>query len=643
MSIHKKYHRWQSLISLGLFMSLLIIFLGHSQKVVSQQDLMPVPSLSQIQTPIITQPLPEGATGRQERQTVQAQQQMVVAANPLASQAGLAVLRRGGNAIDAAIAVQGVLNLVEPQSSGIGGGGFLVYYNAAQKKVVTYDGRETAPAAARGDRFLDAAGKPLAFYDAVIGGKSVGTPGLLKMLELAHREQGKLPWRELWQPAIALASQGFPISPRLYSLLEKDRFLKQNPAAQSYFYQQNGEPKPVGTILQNPNLAQVLQIVADQGIASFYQGSLAAELVQAVKAAGGDLTLEDLANYQAKPRPPVCGAYRNYQVCGMGAPSSGGLTILQMLGILNNFHLKELKPNSEAAVHLFSEVGRLAFSDRSIYMADSDFIPVPTAALIEPLYLQERSQLIRPYSSLGIAMPGQLPNLQSSELEAVSYVACFPDSGCTEIPPSLQNWGIGLAGEFPSTTHISIVDRFGNAVSMTTSIEDTFGSRLMVRGFLLNNQLTDFSFAPEVDGKPVANRVQPGKRPRSSMSPTLVFNLDSQANPQADPQATPQLKMVIGSPGGSNIINYVAKVLVATLDWDLDIQEAIALPNFGSRNGATELEAETRVAALKPSLEAIGHRVQVMDLNSGLHGITVNPDGLRGGVDPRREGLAIGD
>lgn len=616
MNIYQNYRRWFGLVSLGFVVSILAIAISYAPKAA-------------------TQPLPEGTTGRQERVAVQAQQQMVVAANPLASQAGLAVLRQGGNAIDAAIAVQGVLNLVEPQSSGIGGGGFLAYYDAAQKRVITYDGRETAPAAAKTDRFLDAAGKPLTFYDAVVGGKSVGTPGLLKMLELAHREQGKLPWQELWQPAIALANQGFPISSRLHSLLAKDKFLKQNPAAQNYFYQADGEPKPVGTNLKNPDLAQVLQSIANQGIASFYQGSLAAELVETVKVAGGDLTLEDLGSYQAKLRPPVCGNYRNYQVCGMGAPSSGGLTMLQMLGILSNFDLKELKPDSEATVHLFSEVGRLAFSDRSIYMADSDFIPVPTAALLNPLYLQERSQLIRPYSSLGTATPGQLPNLQSSGLDQVSYVACFSDTECVEIPPSPQNWGIGQAGEFPSTTHISIVDRFGNAVSITTSIEDTFGSRLMVRGFLLNNQLTDFSFAPEVDGKPVANRVQPGKRPRSSMSPTLVFNLDN--------QASPQLKMVIGSPGGSNIINYVAKVLVATLDWGLDIQEAIALPNFGSRNGATELEAETRIADLKPSLEKIGHRVQVMDLNSGLHGITVSSQGLRGGVDPRREGLAIGD
>ncbi len=617
MNIYKNHRRWLTLISLGLVVSILSIILGYSLKAV-------------------TQPLPERATGRQEQVAVQAQQQMVVAANPLASQAGLAVLRQGGNAIDAAIAVQGVLNLVEPQSSGIGGGGFLVYYDAAQKKVITYDGRETAPAAARPDRFLDSTGKPLAFYDAVIGGKSVGTPGLLKMLAMAHQEQGKLPWRELWQPAIALANQGFPISPRLYSLLETDKFLKQNPAAQSYFYQPTGEPKTVGTILRNPDLAQVLQTVAEQGVASFYQGSLGAELVQTVRAAGGDLTLEDLASYQAKSRPPVCGNYRNYQVCGMGSPSSGGLTILQMLGILSNFDLKGLKPDSPAAVHLFSEAGRLAFSDRSIYMADSDFVSVPTAALLNPDYLRERSQLINLQRSLGTATPGQLPNLQSSTLEPVSSIACFLNSGCVEVPPSTLTWGISPAGEFPSTTHISIVDRFGNAVSMTTSIEDAFGSRLMVRGFLLNNQLTDFSFAPEVEGKPVANRIQPGKRPRSSMSPTLVF-----ANSDNPLSTQPQLKMVIGSPGGSNIINYVAKVLVATLDWNLDIQEAISLPNFGSRNGATELEAGTIIADLKPALEAIGHRIQVMDLNSGLHGILVNSAGLTGGVDPRREGKAI--
>ena len=617
MNIYKNHHRWRSLISLGLAVLFLVVFSGHSQRAVSQALIpTPSPTLSQTPTPSLMPALPEGATGRQERVAVKAQQQMVVAANPLASQAGLAVLRQGGNAIDAAIAVQGVLTLVEPQSSGIGGGGFLVYYDAAQKRVITYDGRETAPAAAKPDRFLDSAGKPLAFYDAVIGGKSVGVPGLLQMLNLAHREQGKLPWRDLWQPAIALANQGFPISPRLHSLLAKDKFLKQNPVAQNYFYQSNGEPKPLGTLLKNPDLAQVLQTVADQGVASFYQGSLAAELVQTVTAAGGDLTLEDLSQYQARSRPPVCGNYRNYQVCGMGSPSSGGLTILQMLGILSNFDLKGMKPDTAAAVHLFSEAGRLAFSDRSVYMADSDFVPVPVAELLNPQYLRERSQLINPQRSLGTATPGQLPTTQAG--------------------------GIGQGGEFPSTTHISIVDHFGNAVSMTTSIEDAFGSRLMVRGFLLNNQLTDFSFTPEVEGKPVANRVQPGKRPRSSMSPTLVFDnpLPNQPN---QPQLEPQLSMVIGSPGGSSIINYVAKVLVATLDWGLDIQQAISLPNFGSRNGATELEAGTTITEVKSTLEGLGHRVQVMDLNSGLHGITVNPEGLIGGVDPRREGQAIGD
>jgi len=618
MSFYKNHRRWWVLSNLGFVVSILVIALGYSSKA-------------------LTQTLPEGATGRQERVAVQAERQMVVAANPLASRAGLAVLEQGGNALDAAIAVQGVLNLVEPQSSGLGGGGFLVYYNAEQKRVITYDGRETAPMAAKPDRFLDSTGKPLAFYDAVVGGRSVGTPGLLKMLALAHQEQGKLLWRDLWQPAIALANQGFPISPRLYSLLEKDKFLKQNPPAQTYFYQPNGEPKPVGTILKNPDLAQVLQTVAEQGVTSFYQGSLAAELVQTIQGAGGDLTLEDLANYQAKSRPPVCGNYHSYQVCGMGSPSSGGLTILQMLGILSNFDLKGLKRDAPAAVHLFSEAGRLAFSDRSIYMADSDFVPVPTEALLDPQYLRERSKLIHPNRSLGTATPGQLPAMSTAGLEPASYVACFPDSGCVAIPPSTLTWGISQAGEFPSTTHISIIDRFGNAVSMTTSIEDTFGSRLMVRGFLLNNQLTDFSFAPEVEGKPVANRIEPGKRPRSSMSPTLVFNFDDH-----DRQAPPQLKMVIGSPGGSNIINYVAKVLVATLDWGLDIQEAIALPNFGSRNGATELEAGTNIADIQPTLEVMGHRVQVMDLNSGLHGITVNGEELTGGVDPRREGEAIG-
>ena len=554
-------------------------------------------------------PAPEAGTGRSDRDAVRTQKDMAVSANPLASEAGREILRRGGNAVDAAIAVQLVLGLVEPQSSGIGGGAFLVYYDRQTKEVHTYDGRETAPAAAKSDRFLGKDGKPLQFYDAVVGGKSVGVPGTVRMLELIHKKYGKLPWSQLSQPAIQLAEQGFPLSPRLHALLKKEPFLPRIEPARSYFYQSDGKPKPIDTKLVNKPYAEVLRQIARRGADAFYKGEIARDIVDTVTKAAvpGDLTTTDLANYQAKERKPVCGVYRVYKVCGMGSPSSGGLTVLQILGMLERFNLANMKPDSVEAVHLFSEAGRLAYADRGLYMADADFVPVPTDELIDPEYLQRRAALINPKRSMGEAKPGNLSSQKA------------------------QNWGQDDSREYPSTSHLAIVDRFGNAVSMTTSIEDAFGSRLMVRGFLLNNQLTDFSFSPTVEGKPVANRVEPGKRPRSSMAPTMVFDRNG------------KLVMVVGSAGGSRIINYVAKALVGVLDWKLDSQQAVSLPNFGNRNGPTELEKGTKIEELKPALEAMGHTVQIVEQTSGSHAIVLTDKGFVGGADPRREGVALGN
>ena len=539
-----------------------------------------------------------------------AERTMVAAANPHAAEAGLAILRAGGSALDAAIAMQMVLNVVEPQSSGIGGGAFLLHYDKGRGKVRAYDGRETAPAAATPDLFLDATGAPLGFYDAVVGGRSVGVPGLVAMLEMAHRAHGTLPWRELFAPAIRLAEAGFPVSPRLNALAEQDEFLRLDRESRALFYLWYGKAKPVGARLTNPALAETLHRIAQGGAAAFYRGEIAHDIVTAVRAVRanpGRLDEADLAAYQAKERTPVCAPYRRWRVCGMPPPTSGGLTTLAILGILSHFDLAPLAPGSAEAVHLISEASRLAFADRALYIADSDFTDVPITGLLDAGYLAERARLIDPWRSRGRAQPGALP-LRKSERPAPS--------------PSLEG---------ASTTHLSVIDSAGNAVTMTSSIESAFGSRLMTRGFLLNNQLTDFSFVPELDGIAVANRVEPGKRPRSSMAPTLVFD------------EAGDLVMVIGSPGGSRIITYVVKTIVAVLDWRLDIQAAIALPHHTNRNGATDLEEGTGLAALQAELSARGHEVKVRPLTSGLHGIVVTPSGLEGGADPRREGIALGD
>jgi gamma-glutamyltranspeptidase / glutathione hydrolase len=555
------------------------------------------------------QPAPEPASGVDPKQAVRASRFLVAAANPLAVEAGYRLLQRGGTAIDAAVATQMVLNLVEPQSSGLGGGAFILYYSAADQKLSAFDGRETAPAAARPDRFIGADGQPLRFQDAEVGGKSVGTPGVLRALELAHARYGKLPWAELFQPAIRLATEGFPLSPRLHRLLAAVRLPGRNQAMRRMYYQDDDTPKPAGTLLRNPALAATLRKIATEGADAFYHGEIARDIASAVKDAPnpGDLSERDLAHYQAKQREPVCAPYRQWKVCGMPPPSSGGVTVLEVLGILQQLAPQKVPTDPVRAAHLIAEAERLAFADRERYLADADFVPVPVAGLLAPAYLAARAALIRPDHALGHALPGKPPGASPDELAD------------------------NASPELPSTTQVSIVDAAGDAVAMTSSIEFAFGSQQMVRGFLLNNQLTDFSFVAEQDGKPVANRVEPGKRPRSAMAPTMVFDRDG------------KLVLILGSAGGSAIINHVVKTLVAALDWDLGIQQAIAFPNFGNRNGPTELERGTAAARWAQPLRALGHEVRIIDMTSGVQAIQRRKHSWRGGADPRREGVAMGD
>ncbi len=554
---------------------------------------------------------PEPPSGRQaSRSAVDFSRHGVAAAHPLAAEAGLAILESGGNAVDAAIAVQFVLGLVEPQSSGLGGGGFALVHDARTGRSTSFDGRETAPAAARPERFLAADGRPMPFREAVLSGRSIGVPGLLPMLETMHRAHGRLPWARLAEPAIRLAEEGFPVSARLHALLKAERFLKDDPAARAYFYDAAGEPWPIGHRLKNPAYAATLRAVAEQGAKALSEGPIAKDLIAAVQrgaseAARGDLTLADLASYRVLERPVLCGPYRGWRICGMGPPSSGGLAVLQILAVLEPHSLDKLAPDSLEAVHLLAEAGRLAFADRNRYLADPDFVQVPVAGLLAPEYLSARARLIDRERSMRRAEPGT------------------PVGAPAAAPADEQQ-------KLSGTTHLSIVDADGNAVAMTTSIEDVFGARRMVRGFLLNNQLTDFALGPIEEGRAVANRIEPGKRPRSSMAPTLAFAPDG------------RLAIVTGSPGGSAIIGYVVKNLIAMIDWGLDPQAAAELPHYGSRNGPTELERGSRLEALKPALEARGHPVAVLDFTSGVHSLRRTPRGWQGGADPRREGVVRG-
>ncbi|MBI1245208.1 MAG: gamma-glutamyltransferase [Alphaproteobacteria bacterium] len=557
-------------------------------------------------------PQPEGPTGTAAtRAAVPAERQMVVAANPIAADAGRQILRQGGSALDAAIAMQMVLTLVEPQSSGIGGGAFLVHYNAETRKIEAYDGRETAPSDAKPGMFLDKDGKPQPFAQAAMGGHAVGVPGLVAMLALAHDDHGRLPWPRLFEPAMRLATDGFAISPRLAQLVAETPQLKEFAATREYFYDADGNPKPAGTRLVNPQLAETLRIIANGSAPAFYTGGLARAMVRAVAENGtpGPLSLDDLKNYRAAKRAPVCAAYRVYKVCGMGPPSSGGIAIAQILGMVERFDLRQTSANSLPAIHTLLEAERLAFADRARYVADGDFEQVPVAKLIDRKYLALRSKLIDANKSMGKAEPGRF---QRAALRA-------PDT----------------SSEIPATTHMVVVDAAGNAVSMTSSVEQAFGSRVFVRGFLLNNHMTDFALRPSDGEIPNINRIEPGKRPRSSMSPTIVLDREN------------RLVLAIGSPGGPRIIPYVAQAIVGVLDWGLDVQKAVALPHAVNLNGVSELERDTPLAALAPELRALGHEVAIVPETSGLHAIqVVRRQGraqLLGGADPRREGEALGD
>ena len=557
-------------------------------------------------------------------QAVTTEREMVVTANPLATAAGAQILKNGGTAADAMIAVQTVLGLVEPQSSGLGGGAFIVYYDAETGTTTTFDAREKAPAAATEDRFLDEGGNSIGFTNAWQSGLSVGVPGVPRLMEVMHERYGRLPMARLVAPAVRLARGGFELTERTSSQVAdhlarnepgEPRLFFRDPTAFAYFTTPDGEAKPAGTLMRNGPYAETLGLLARRGADAFYKGPIAPDIVAAVTGdlnIPGDMALADLAGYEVIERAPVCVDYRGHEVCGMGPPSSGGIAVGQMLGILRSFDLGALEPVSVEAAHLFSQAGRLAFADRNFYVADSDFVPVPVAGLLDDAYLKSRADLIGPMD-MGRASPGDPPG---------AFGTGAPDR-------TIKSSG---------TSHVSIVDRDGNALSMTTTIESSFGNGVMVRGFLLNNELTDFSFSPtDSDGNPIANRVEAGKRPRSSMSPSIVFDEGG------------KVEILTGSPGGSRIIGYTAQSIVNMIDFGLDPQEAINIPHYGNRNSNTELEEAIPgvtgpgdAADLQAGLEARGHPVVVRSMTSGLSTIQVTKDGFIGGGDKRRDGTVGG-
>jgi gamma-glutamyltranspeptidase/glutathione hydrolase len=534
---------------------------------------------------------------------------MISAANPYATRAGLEMLRKRGSAVDAAIAAQMVLTLVEPESSGIGGGAFLLLYDAKHKKVTSFDGRETAPASATPGMFLDVYGNPRPHMDVIPGGLSVGVPGVVAMLAMAHQRYGKLKWETLFQPAIALAQRGFPVTKKIAADLRQYPEMARMPDIRRYLFHKDGVPLREGEILKNPELAQTLRLIARGGAKAFYSGPIAAGIVEKVRRAPinrGGMTLADLAHYRAVERPPVCGTYRVYRLCSMGPPSSGGIAVLQILGMLQRFPASQLQPNTLSDVHLVTQAERLAFADRAEYVGDPDRIHIPVAGLLNRSYLAQRGLLIDPNKDMGTAAPGTMPTTQS--------------------PYAPQR-----TRQLPGTSHLSVVDDSGEVVSMTTTVEFVFGSEMMAKGFFLNNELTDFSFEPKRDGKPVANAPAPGKRPMSAMSPTIVFGPDG------------KFKIAAGSAGGPLIITDVASAMNAMLDGDLTPQQAASLPRFANLNSSTILETGTSLEALAPQLTSRGHNVVERDVESGLHIIERVAGGYIGGADPRRAGIAAGD
>lgn len=569
---------------------------------------------------------PEPASGWTPKTTVYFDRQAVATANPLASQAGLEILRQGGSAVDAAIAAQLVLTLVEPQSSGIGGGAFLMHFDG--QRVQSFDGRETAPAKVPSDLFLED-GKPMAMSKAIVGGRSVGTPGLIRMLALAHQQHGKLPWEKLFIPAIQLSTDGFPMSPRLYRLLRLDRSLRSDPQALGYFYQDDGTPKPVGALLKNPGLARILERIAREGPDAFYQGEIADAIVKTVQGHPtnpGWLSQDDLRSYRAKEREPVCffdqpsSAQGRYRLCGFPPPGSGTIAIAQTMAMMRTLGIAQDRGVTDEWLHAYTEAARRAFADRAAYVADPDYVAPPAwgwLSLLQPRYLERRAQEI------------------SANRTALVQAGDPAD-------PSLKV-ATGTEPVESGTSHISVIDRHGNAVAMTTTIESVFGSRLMVStgapgGFMLNNQLTDFGFiATDRQGRPLVNRIEPGKRSRSSMSPTLIF--------ASNPGQQERLVAALGSPGGASIIHYVAKTIYGLLYWGLDAQQSIDLPNFSvtTTNGQLQLEKTRRSPESLAWLRARGHSPIETDLPSGIQVLERISGKWRGGADPRREGAVAGD
>jgi gamma-glutamyltranspeptidase / glutathione hydrolase len=582
---------------------------------------------------------PEAATGyRRDMTVVRTTHYAVATANPLSTQAACRVLRDGGTAADAMVAAQAVLGLVEPQSSGLGGGGFAVYYDARAGTVQAYDGREVAPAAAGENylRWISDADHTAPVPNARESGRSIGVPGIPRLLELVHNDHGRMPWRDLFAAAITLADNGFDISPRLAAAVSDSAAqLRADPQARGYFLNPDGSPRAAGTRLTNPAYSKTLSAIASAGVNAFYTGDIAHDIVvEARDSSGGRtpslMTNEDLASYVAKKRDPLCTTYRGRQICGMPTPSSGGVAVAATLGILEHFPMGDYPPAnvdlnggrpSVMGVHLVSEAERLAYADRDKYVADADFVGLPggsLAALIDPGYLAGRAALISPQHSMGTAKPG--------DFGMPADVA----------PPGTEH----------GTSHISVIDSYGNAAAFTTTVESSFGSFHMIDGFILNNQLTDFAEDPRApDGSPLANRVQPGKRPRSSMAPTLVFD--------PSPTGRGALYAVTGSPGGSTIIQYVVKTLVAMLDWNLNPQQGVSLVDFGADNspqtnvGGEDPEINTSDNGdrdpLVQGLHALGHQVNLSDQSSGLSAITRGQSQWSGGADPRREGAVMGD
>lgn len=572
--------------------------------------LLGTPGAAVAQTQPLQTPAPEPSTGRLEKRAVVAQRMMAVTANDHASLAARSILQRGGTAVDAAIAAQLVLNLVEPQSSGIGGGSFMLVWRAATKELLAFDGREIAPQSSTPEMLLDADGKPLRFDELVRTGRAIGVPGTLRLLAETHKRYGKLPWADLFQPAIALAESGFPMSARLNQLIAQYPALKDDAGARALYFDASGAVKTIGTPIVNLAFAAVLRAIAAKGADAFYAGDIAADIAAAASRTAklpGKMEPAEFAKYQIEVRQAVCAPYRIYRVCTMGPPSAGGIAIHQMLYFLGRHNLARLSPDSVEAAHLIAEASRLAHADKNLYVADPAFVPVPIKGLLDETYLQSRAALIKTDRTMGTAQPGEPPRRDGL----------------------LR--GRDATDESNGTSHLSIVDAEGNVVAMTTTIENGFGAQITVHGFFLNNEMTDFAWLPMREGKPLVNRVEPGKRPRSSMSPTIVF----------DEAGKPVL--AVGSPGGERILSYVTRSLLFVLDWKMDAQQAVAQPHLLNRNGATELEKDTTIVALKPQLEALGHQVTIGELNSGLHMIQWRDGTLIGGADPRREGTARGD